>query len=313
MKNLQSGFAEQITKYLDWREALGYSRDTDGRMLARFDKYCAINHKDAKELTRDVVCGWIDSEDTCIPNKTTAIRNFSKYMQAHGCDAYEYPSIGQSREKGQFLPYMFTVEELRALFAAIDKVKPSLCHRYLPLILPTMFRLIYSCGLRPSEGRELLRESIDFETGAIRIFNAKGKKERMVVMSEDMRKRCVAYDKRRKDFAGVNPYFFPSENGGVYTERVIQQWFKGCWAAANPDVPESKLPGVRVYDLRHVFATTVLSRWIESGANIKAKMAYLQAYMGHESINETLYYVHLLPETLLSGGNWNTLPEPEVS
>jgi integrase len=41
-------------------------------------------------------------------------------------------------------------------------------------------------------------------------------------------------------------------------------------------------------------------------------MAYLQAYMGHESINETLYYIHLLPETLLYGGKWNTLLEQGV-
>jgi len=97
----------------------------------------------------------------------------------------------------------------------------------------------------------------------------------------------------------------------VFTERVVQQWFKDCWERANPDVPERNLPRVRVYNLRHVFATTALTRWIQNGANIKAKLAYLQAYMGHESINETLYYVHLLPETLLSNGNWDTLPETE--
>ncbi len=313
MNNLQSNFAEQILRYLDYREALGYSRMTDGHMLARFDKYCAANHPDAKELTCELVSGWIDSENTSIANKTTAIRNFAKYLQAHGRDAYELPANGQSREKGRFLPHMFTPKELRALFSSIDKIKSSLRHPHLPVILPAMFRLIYSCGLRPNEGRELLRDNIDFETGAIRIVNTKGKKERTVVMSDDMCKLCNEYDEKRKEFAGVNPYFFPSENGGVYTDKVIQQWLGECWAAANPKVPKSKLPPVRVYDLRHVFATTALTRWIEAGANINAKLAYLQAYMGHETINETLYYIHLLPETLLSGGNWDTLPECEVS
>lgn len=308
----KSGFAEQINKYLDYREALGYSRLTDGCMLARFDKYCAANHPEAMELTRDIVCGWIDSENTSVPNKITAIRNFARYMGAHGCDAYEYPTTGQNKTKGRFLPHMFTPEELRALFAAIDKVKPSLKQPYLPIILPTMFRLIYSCGLRPNEGRELLRDSIDFETGAIRIVDTKGKKERTVVVSDDMRERLLGYDEERREFAGVNPYFFPSENGGVYTDKVIGQWFKKFWAAANPAVSVDSLPYVRVYDLRHVFATTALTRWIKSGANIGSKLAYLRAYMGHESLNETLYYIHLLPETLLSGGNWDTLPEREV-
>jgi integrase len=176
MRELKSGFAAQIAKYLDWREALGYSRKTDGSMLSRFDKYCDANHPGANELTYEIVCGWIDSESTGIPNKTTAIRNFAKYAQAHGHEAYEHPDSGQSKEKGQFLPHTFTAEELRALFTSIDKVRPSLRHPHLPVILPTMFRLIYSCGLRPNEGCELLRDNIDFETGAIRIINTKGKK-----------------------------------------------------------------------------------------------------------------------------------------
>jgi len=307
---LKSQFAIQISNYLKYREALGFSTFTDGSMLSKFDKYCAANKPEATELTRDVVCDWINSEETSIQNKSTAIRNFSKYMQAHGYKAYEYPTSLQSRvktAKGKLIPHMFTIEELRALFTAIDKIKPSLRHPYLPIILPTMFRLIYSCGLRPNEGREVLRENIDFETGAIRIVNTKGKKERTVVVSDDMLKRLSEYDEERRRFAGVNPYFFPSENGGVYTEKVIGQWFKNCWEASNPNIPKQSLPYVRVYDLRHVFATTALTRWIESGANIRAKLAYLQAYMGHEALNETLYYIHLLPETLLSNGNWDTL------
>jgi integrase len=68
---------------------------------------------------------------------------------------------------------------------------------------------------------------------------------------------------------------------------------------------------IRFHDLRHVFATTALTRWIESGANIKSKLGYLRAYMGHESINETLYYVHLLPETLLLDGKWDTLTDAD--
>ncbi len=307
--NLHSGFSMHISKYLEWREALGFSRETDGRMLVRFDKYCASSYPAAMELTREIVCGWIDSEKGSIPNKSTAIRNFAKYVSACGGDAYELPTTGQRRSTSHFLPYMFTAEELRALFAAIDKVKPSLRHPHLPVILPTMFRLVYSCGLRPNEGRELLRDNIDFETGAIRIVHTKGRKERTVVMSDDMRKYCFKYDEARKLFAGANPYFFPSGNGGVYTERAVAQWIKDCWAAANPGITASKLPHVRVYDLRHVFATTALTRWILAGANIRAKIAYLRAYMGHDSINETLYYVHLLPETLLSGGNWDTLPD----
>ena len=308
MKKLCSGFAPEITKYLDYRVACGYARETDERMLAKFDGYCSESFPEAHELTREIVWGWINSENTSIPNKSTAIRNFAKYMKAYGHDAYVLHPSGQSGEKSRVTPHMFTPGELRALFLATGKIKPRPTRPYLPSILSVMFRLVYTCGLRPNEGRELLCENIDLETGVMRIVNTKGKKERMVVMSEDMRRLCAEYDVERRGFAGTNPYFFPSGNGGVYTDKAIRQWFKECWAAANPGTPASALPPVRVYDLRHVFATSALTKWIESGANIKAKLSYLQAYMGHDSINETLYYVHLLPETLLSGGKWETLP-----
>jgi len=313
MKNLKSGFAEHINNYLDWREAIGYSRVTDGALLARFDRYCFSNLPNETELTREVICSWLDSENTSIPNKITAIRNFAKYLNAHGRAAYEYPGSGMTIERTPYLPYKFTKEEITNLFRAIDKIKPTKTHPNIPIVLPVMYRLIYSCGLRPSEGRELRCESIDFETGAIHIVSVKGKKERTVVMSDDMRKRLADYNEKRKEFAGTNPYFFPSENGCLYKAKLIQKWLKGCWSAANPDVPLSKLPNIRVYDLRHVFATTALTRWIEAGANIKAKLGYLRAYMGHESINETLYYVHLLPETLLLDGKWDTLADADYA
>jgi hypothetical protein len=35
--------------------------------------------------------------------------------------------------------------------------------------------------------------------------------------------------------------------------------------------------------------------------------------MGRDSLNETLCYIHLPPETLLSNGNWETLLGAEAS
>jgi len=46
-------------------------------------------------------------------------------------------------------------------------------------------------------------------------------------------------------------------------------------------------------------------------------LPYLQAYMGHETLAATAYYIHLLPEKLVksSGIDWEALHEliPEVS
>ena len=63
------------------------------------------------------------------------------------------------------------------------------------------------------------------------------------------------------------------------------------------------------YDLRHNFATQTLMRWIDEGRDVMALMPYLSTYMGHVSLEETLYYIHLLPERLKSspGIDWKML------
>ena len=49
-----------------------------------------------------------------------------------------------------------------------------------------MFRLIYTCGLRPMEARTLKREHIYENTGEIFIENSKDNRDRIVIMSDDM-------------------------------------------------------------------------------------------------------------------------------
>ena len=85
--------------------------------------------------------------------------------------------------------------------------------------------------------------------------------------------------------------------------------FQKCWREANPELDASLLPKVRPYDLRHRFASAVLQKWIDEGENIYSKLPYLRAYMGHEEFRDTLYYVHILPDNLLSSPqvNWKQI------
>ena len=50
------------------------------------------------------------------------------------------------------------------------------------------------------------------------------------------------------------------------------------------------LPSVRVYDLRHRFATAVLNRWLDEKKDLSSRLPYLQTYMGHKDLEATAYY-----------------------
>ena len=55
--------------------------------------------------------------------------------------------------------------------------------------------------------------------------------------------------------------------------------------------------GPRVHDLRTTFAVNNLRSWFAQGRDVGALLPVLQAYLGHASIADTAYYLHLTAES----------------
>lgn len=315
MNTFTSKFAREISMMLEYRTALGLSADNFNARLLRFDRYCVENYPDCAILSKDLVFGWLTEQSKSVHNTAngdaTAIRQLGKYLNALGQDAYILPQ-GFYPVKSSFMPYIFTDAELSALFGAID-VLPYKKKSTEANIAPVLFRLIYTCGLRPNEGRALQTEYINFSTGEVYITKTKKKKDRIVVMSGDMLALCKQYALQREQIV-QSDFFFPRYDGKVYTPHQIDSLFKKCWANANPCIVD--LPNVRTYDLRHRFASARLNIWLDEGQNLNAKLPYLRAYMGHKELSETAYYIHMLPENLVksAGIDWAALNAilPEV-
>ena len=135
-------------------------------------------------------------------------------------------------------------------------------------------------------------------------------------MSDDMCGLARSYAKIRDLKYSESEYFFPAHDGGCYAACQVLNRFKKSYELSRPEIPKELLPAIRVYDLRHRVATTVLTRWLDQKINLNARLAYLQAYMGHKEIASTAYYIHLLPENLKNsaGIDWKNLNTivPEV-
>ncbi len=314
MSEYISGIGPCIEKLFDYRQSLGYSGVTHQATLLNFDRFCAMNYPEAEVLTEQMVLAWISEDSRIVYERSIAIRLLGKYMCAIGKEAYILPEKYVSI-KHDFAPYIFTDEELSRLFSAIDQTAPTEKEPFIHVIAPVLFRLVYTCGLRPNEGRELKCENVHLNTGEILIKNTKKKKERMVVMSKDMCSLMGSYRVKRSAFGQGNDYCFPSARGGPLSSECQTKVFKNAWAAANPGVPKKELPAVRVYDLRHRFASAALVRWLDKGDSLKVKLPYLREYMGHNSLRETCVYIHILPENLTQSsavdwsGFYDLLPE----
>ena len=320
MSRFISNFATRLDDSIKFRVARGYNADTHLTSLIKFDLFCAEHFPHEIQLTQEIVHGWIDVESETaryLSGHATAIRQFGKYLCAVDEDAYVLPEKYLPNKRA-LCPNIFTDDEISALFAAIDELPPSKTEPHLYKIAPVLFRLIYTSGLRPNEGRTLLTENVNLDTGEVLITHTKYNKERFVVMSDDMLDFARNYEVSRNIIGSGNAYFFPSNKGGALSSNSIYSALNKAWTTAtvSPQSPVSR--AIRVMDLRHQFASACLQRWLDNGENLMNMLPYLQAYMGHDRLSYTAYYIHILPENLLNSSaiDWdvfnNMFPEVEL-
>jgi len=251
VNNFESVFAEKLDAMMQFRTARGYKPQTYLRHYIRFDRCCISESLVTPYLTSELVLGWLEAEQSQeLASRATAIRLFGKYLDAIGEPAYILPNKYATGGKPS-MPYIFTDNELSALFAEIDRLKPTEHEPYLNEIAPVLFRLTYTCGLRPKESRELLRENINIDTGEILITHTKRNKERLVLMSDDMLDMCRQYDLRWSIFSGGSSYFFPSNNGGALKSEKVYSTFNKAWGTAKRTFEYPVAHNVRVYDLSY--------------------------------------------------------------
>ena len=313
MTKTLSAYIEDMLLY---KESVGYSRGSYEYDLTRFCRFIESKQLSTSELKEDVVlswcCRWENESPTGTRRRIQSVRELLKYLSAIGIDCYVIPSSYLPRPKRR-TPYIITDKELLNIFNECDKLTPDRCSPHRHLILPVLLRLIFFCGLRPNEGRELQSCDIDLNKGIILIRKNKSHKERYVALSNDVLQMCRKYHSTLASIFLDQTYFFPSPNGTPYDRHWLAKQFQMIWKKVKPNDREANAV---VYDLRHRYATTVMMQWLNEKADLNAKLPYLSAYMGHTHFSDTAYYIHLLPENLISSPaiGWNRFSDliPEV-
>lgn len=305
-------FSDDIQSYIKLRCSLGYEEDTYARRLKSFDEFCCKHYPLTCCITQEIAEHWC----TLRPNekvgtlqlRTRILRCFTKYLVSIGKTAYVIPD-GFTGNREPFMPYLYNKTELLSFFEAADHLPPHKLSSLREYVIPVLFRMLYCCGLRPQEVRCLKVEEVNLADGNLYISNTKRSKDRIVVMSDDLLQLCIQYNKLIEEKLPQRTFFFENPNGGVYSASWIQQQFFKCWKYAGISFEREHRP--RIYDWRHNFATQRIIQWMRDEKNIMNLLPYLSTYMGHESIEYTAYYIHLVPEHLTSSHltEWDCSPE----
>ncbi len=168
------------------------------------------------------------------------------------------------------LPNVLATSQVEKLFAQLENLK----HK-------TMIYLAYSAGLRVSEVVNLKIKDIHSERMVINIKGAKGKKDRMVGLSQGilelLRKYYIVYK--------PSDWLFDGQYAGApYNTRSLQSIFHRAKDAAKIR------QDVTFHSLRHSYATHLH----EAGTDIKL----IQELLGHNDIKTTLRYTHVSKRTI---------------
>lgn len=322
MKSFISQYAAHFENMIEYRVSLGYSGSTYKSRLLHLDRFIAKKHPDINDLSKSVIDEWLmlDPNETAASRKRRAsiVRIFAAYLISVGEKAYVLPN-GYIHGRRMFTPYILSDSELSELFYQIDRIDNSKKDCLKRCTAAVLFRLIYTCGLRPGEGLRLKKKDVNLETGEVFIEQGKHKKDRIVVMSDDMIRLMKEYS-IHSAYAGRGEYefFFSDSLGSPYTANWLSYILKTSFEKANPDIDPERLPRIRVYDLRHRFASATLCRWLDEGEHLFNMLPYLSRYMGHSDISHMAYYIHILPENILksNGIDWQRLndviPEAEI-
>ena len=169
------------------------------------------------------------------------------------------------------LPVVLAKSEIYKILSMEKNIK----HRLLLM-------LVYSSGLRVSEVISLKKEHIDLERGVINIKLAKGRKDRMTILSQKAATLINEYYK----FCCIQSYLFPGQNPRQpLAIRTAQHIFEK--AVRNAQITKK----VSIHSLRHAFATHLL----EDGTDIR----YIQSLLGHSCLKTTSRYTHVAKRNIL--------------
>lgn len=300
----KSNFADSIRNFILQKNALGFPYKKNAYHLSHFDSMCIISFPEINTLSKEIWDKWATRRSSERANtfnsRVGVVREFGQYLLRNG-EKVHIVLKNLVRKEPKAVPYIYSQEEIAAIWRECDNLQPSKRSPAINLVFPAIVRILYCCGLRPCEARRLKVSDVNLETGSLFIRESKGHKDRIVVMADDIAEYMRNYNTKVSSIILSREYFFSNPTGGKYNEKRTTEIFLEI--RKNIGIHGSLICKPKLYGLRHTFATHRLYQWLKEKADLNAMLPYLSAYMGHAQLSDTYYYIHLVPEQfeLMSG------------
>lgn len=290
--DFRSSYKNFMESYVKLMVSKGY-REYSFYYVYRFDKFLVQNNYSLDYISKELIDRWsvqLDTEKKNTRNdRVSTVRGFCEYLNSVGVKAY-VPYAKLSVEKTT--PYILSKDEIMTLFGVIDKESQNRDFiKHYPVMLPVLYRLLYTCGLRNNEACCLKTADVDFDKSVLRILDAKNNRDRLVYMSKDMCSLLRGYLDRIQKYM-VSEWMFPSRTKEIHIPKTtVDSYFSRFVRIAG--IGNKQFHPVP-HSLRHTYVVHRVDSWIQEGKDANKLMIYLSKQLGHSSLSETYYYYHML-------------------
>jgi integrase/recombinase XerD len=297
----KSQLSATITRYLELHFALGHRCKNAITTFKALDRFLNGFPRVAQDLTAEVFHSWCQSQSELTPRvrryRMLIIRKFCLYRRRTVPDCFVPDPILFPRAGQTVTPYIFSESEVARLMMAAATLQRRSYSPLRPEGVRLAVVLLYTTGLRIGELLRLVVGDFDPREGTLLVRASKFYKSRILPLPQDVIGELQRYlevrRKRKLPILSTTPLIWNGRQGGkAYTAWGLQCCLWALLDACNIRTRSGRRP--RVHDFRHSCAVNALIRWYRAGADLRTKLPFLAAYLGHVSIVSTYRYLHFV-------------------
>ena len=294
-----------MQKFIALGRAQGKVYRAEGYILSRFDRFLKSYSSPPRQLSDSILIQWLNLFSKCSPEcrykNFKVVQRFCLYLRRFDSTAYVPDSSLSPRAPSQFLPYIYSRDEIMVLLKAIRKLKSRRQSPLRPHMFYVLILLLYTTGMRLGEVLKLQLRDINQKDRTLYIHKTKFFKSRLVPLSLSMMKKLEGYiELRRRSGTPNNPksyLFYNQRREKHYSLQSIQHPFRKMLQCLGLKPPRG-YSGPRLHDLRATFAVHRLEEWYRQGVDVQSRLGSLSTYLGHINIASTQRYLPMTAELL---------------
>lgn len=255
-----------ITQYSEDLKLKNYSDNTIKNYCSQvelFLKYFEPVATKPSEISEKQIKVWLLQAKT-INSRKHRISAVKLFYALTGRQPLKFKYIEYPRSEKK-LPIILSQQEIQAMFTACENTKHKV-----------ILSLLYACGLRVSELLNLQWQHIDRSRMIINIIGAKGKKDRQVMLPENLIPLLEKYYREYKS----KEYVLNGQFALQYSETSVNQVVKQLAKKAG-------INNKRVYT--HLLRHCSFTHMVEAGTDINL----IQRLAGHSNVKTTAIYTHI--------------------